>query len=187
MAENPRVTEILRRIDLEDGAQADELLRLVYAELRRIAARQLRHERIGQTLQPTALVHEAYLRLAHGPEVDWQSRSHFYRIAARAMRQVMVDAARRRGAVRRGGAWRRVTLEPGIVSDEAADHDVLALHEALERLGQLDSSLEQLIELRFFSGLTLEETADTLGVSRRKAAKDWAAARLWLRRELAAS
>ncbi len=187
MAENLRITEIMRSNDLSDAAQADELLRLVYAELRRIAARQLRNERVGHTLQPTALVHEAYLRLVRGPEVNWQNRAHFFRIAARAMRQVLVDAARRRSAERRGGGWRRVTLSPGIVSDEAADHDVLALHDALERLGELDSSLEQLIELRFFSGLTLEETADTLGVSRRKAAKDWAAARLWLRKELAAS
>jgi RNA polymerase sigma factor (TIGR02999 family) len=187
VAEEIRVTKILRDLDLSDAAQADELLRLVYAELRSLAARQLRSERAGHTLQPTALVHEAYVRLARGPALEWQSRAHFFRIAARAMRQVLVDAARRRSAARRGGGWRRVTLSAEMVSEEPAEHDVLDLHEALERLGRLDSSLEQLIELRFFSGLTLDETADTLGVSRRKAAKDWAAARLWLRRELSAT
>jgi RNA polymerase sigma factor (TIGR02999 family) len=187
MGEEIRVTQILRELDLSDAAQAEELLRLVYAELRSLAARQLRSERAGHTLQPTALVHEAYMRLARGPALEWQSRAHFFRIAARAMRQVLVDSARRRAAGRRGGAWRRVTLNAEIADDASADHDILDLHDALERLGRLDSALEQLIELRFFSGLTLDETADALGVSRRKAAKDWAAARLWLRRELSAS
>ena len=180
-----RVTEILQRLDLADPAQAEELLSLVYSELRGLAARQLRRERDGHTLQPTALVHEAYLRLAGGSPLEWEGRAHFFRVAARAMRQVLVDSARRRSAGRRGGAWQRVTLSPDVAGDESSDQDVLGLHEALERLGRLDASLERLIELRFFTGLTLEETADVLGVSRRKAAKDWSAARLWLRRELA--
>ncbi len=180
-----RITEALRDADLSDPTQAQELLLLVYDDLRALAARQLRREGAGHTLQPTALVHEAYLRLAGGRPVDWEGRSHFYRIAARAMRQVLVDEARKRKASKRGGAWRRITLEPELVSDESDTTDVLALHEALVRLGELDPALERLVELRFFTGLTLDETASSLGVSRRKAAKDWAAARLWLSRELA--
>jgi RNA polymerase sigma factor (TIGR02999 family) len=153
--------------------------------LRSLAARQLRREGDAWTFQPTALVHEAYLKLAHGPSIKWEGRAHFYGIAARAMRQVLVDAARKRGAERRGGALPHVTLESDVMIDDGADVGIMDLHEALERLGLLDASLERLVELRFFTGLTLDETADTLGVSRRKAAKDWAAARLWLKLELA--
>ena len=181
-----RITEILGRIDLADSEQADELLALVYDELRQIAARQMRRERReGLTLQPTALVHEAYLRLASGRPVQWEGRAHFFRIAARAMRQVLVDQARRRRAGKRGGAWKRVTLDSGLVADREQGCDVLDLDEALGRLGAMDPRLERLIELRFFGGLTVDEAAATLGVSPRKAASDWVAARLWLHRELA--
>ena len=179
-----RVSEILRGFDRSDASQANELLALVYGELRSLAARQLRREGDAHTFQPTALVHEAYLKLANGPSIAWEGRAHFYGVAARAMRQVLVDAARRRGASRRGGTLQRVTLASDVVSDDRTDHGVMDLHEALERLGKLDHALERLVELRFFTGLTLEEAADALGVSRRKAAKDWAAARLWLQREL---
>jgi RNA polymerase sigma factor (TIGR02999 family) len=180
------VSEILHALDPVDHVQAGELFALVYDDLRALAARQLQRERDANTLQPTALVHEAYLRLVHGPRIAWRDRAHFFRIAARAMRQVLVDAARRRTAVRHGGKAQRVSLDPELVGD-AADQDVIALHEALERLGRLDGELERLIELRFFTGFTLDEAAEVLGVSRRKAANDWAAARLWLRRELVAS
>jgi RNA polymerase sigma factor (TIGR02999 family) len=184
-APSHRITEALERLDLSDPEQAASLLTLVYEELRTLARRQMRGEREGHTLGPTALVHEAYLRLVGGGPIAVEGRAHFFRLASRAMRQVLVDSARRRGAERRGGDQQRVTLDPGMVADGPAGYDVLGLHEALERLSALDPALERLVELRFFTGLTLDEAADVLGVSRRKAAQDWAAARLWLRSELA--
>ncbi len=180
-----RLTEMLRRADLSDPSQADALLPLIYDELRVMAARHMRRERAGHTLQPTALVHEAYLRLAQGAPPVFQNRTHFFRVAARAMRQVLVDAARRRDAEKRGGGWQRVTLEPD-VAPIAGDYDLIDLHETLARLGEMDAQLERLVELRFFTGLSLDEAAQALGISRRKAANDWAAALLWLRRELTA-
>lgn len=184
--ENSRrlVTQILQQLDLSDPRQAEALLDAVYAELRDLAARQMRGERAGHTLQPTALVHEAWMRLVDTDAVGFESRSHFFGTAARAMRQVLVDHARRRDAGKRGGDWQRVTLDTGIAEDNALAADVLDLDSALTRLTGHDATLARLVELRFFAGLTLDEAADALGVSRRKAAKDWSAARLWLRREL---
>ena len=179
-----RVTRILRELDLGDPGQAEELLEIVYDELRKLARRQLRGERAGHTLQPTALVHEAYLRLARGREARWESRAHFFGAAARAMRQILVDHARRRRAGKRGGGAERVTLDTSVPGEDGVAADVLDLHEALERLALNDPDLARLVELRFFAGLTLDETAETLGVSRRKVAKDWSVARLWLQREL---
>lgn len=179
-----RVSELLHRLDLNDREQAEELLSLVYGELHRLAAAQLARERPDITLSPTELVHEAYLRLVRGAPISWESRTHFFGIAARAMRQVLVDAARRRRADRRGAGADRVTLPTDVPSDPPDIFDVLDLHQALARLGAEDPSLERLVELRFFGGLTLDEAADAIGVSRRKAANDWAAARLWLRRAL---
>ena len=178
-----QLTEMLRGVDLSDPRQADALLPLIYDELRVMAARQMRREREGHTLQPTALVHETYLRLAQGTPPAFQNRAHFFRIAARAMRQVLVDAARRHDAEKRGGGWHRITLESD-VAPVPGDYDLIDLHETLARLGAMDPQLERLVELRFFTGLTLDEAAESLGVSRRKAANDWAAALLWLRREL---
>lgn len=178
-----RVTEILRNLNVSDARARDELVALVYDELREIARRQLRNERPGHTLQPTALVNEAYLRLFDASANGWESRAHFFGIAARAMRQVLVDYARRRDAEKRGGKMERVTLVTDI-ADDGASTDVVDLHLALEKLSQHDDALARLVELRFFAGLTLDEAADTVGVSRRTAANDWAAARLWLQREL---
>ena len=189
MEENRRrVTQILRLLDLSDPRQAEDLLAIVYEELRLLARRQLRSERVGHTLQPTALVHEAYLRLVEARDLTWESRAHFFGTAARAMRQILVDHARRRNAAKRGGGAERVTLrsDVGDPEDELAA-DVIDLHEALERLASNDPDLARLVELRFFAGLTLDETAETLGVSRRKAAKDWSVARLWLQREMTRS
>lgn len=179
-----RVTEILRNLSVSDARQRDELVALVYDELREIARRQLRNERPGHTLQPTALVNEAYLRLFDASANSWESRAHFFGIAARAMRQVLVDHARRRDADKRGGKLERVTLVTDIAQAGSGETDLLDLHLALEKLSQHDDALARLVELRFFGGLTLDEAADTIGVSRRKAANDWAAARLWLQREL---
>jgi RNA polymerase sigma-70 factor, ECF subfamily len=179
-----RVTRILRELDLGDPRQAEELLAVVYDELRQLARRQFRGERAGHTLQPTALVHEAYLRLAKGRDAHWESRAHFFGAAARAMRQILVDYARRRVAGKRGAGAERVTLDTSLPGEDALAADVLDLHDALERLASNDPDLARLVELRFFAGLTLDEAAETLGVSRRKVAKDWSVARLWLQREL---
>ena len=185
--EASRLTELLAGLDLADPSQAAELLDLVYVELRAIAARRMRRERDAHTLQPTALVHEAYLRLAAGRPITWEGRAHFFRVAARAMRRVLVDQARRRRASKRGGELRRVTLDSEILIEGGDPCDALSLNEALERLRAMDPAMEELIELRFFTGLTVDEAADALGVSPRKAAKDWAAAKLWLHRELVGS
>jgi RNA polymerase sigma factor (TIGR02999 family) len=180
-----RVTQLLRVLDLSDPKHAEELLAIVYDELRELARRQLGGERQGHPLQPTDLVHEAYLRLVDARDIAWESRAHFFGSAARAMRQILVDHARRRDAAKRGGGLERVTLDSGIAAaEDSVTADVLDLHEALVRLSAQDCGLERLVELRFFAGLTLEEAAATLGVSRRKAAKDWSVARLWLQREL---
>lgn len=179
-----RLTTILTAVNLGDPEEAGRVMSLVYDELRRLAVRQLSYERPDHTLRPTALVHEAYLRLADCGPVSVNGRQHFLAIAARAMRQVLVDAARTRDAQKRGGGWRRVTLEGDLAGAEAEPWAIIDLHEALARLSQLSPELERLVELRFFAGLTVDEAASVLDVSPRKAAKDWTAVRLWLRREL---
>jgi RNA polymerase sigma factor (TIGR02999 family) len=179
-----RVTQILQNLNAADPRGRDELVAVVYDDLRALAQAQLRRERAGHTLQPTALVNEAYLRLFDASANSWESRAHFFGVAARAMRQVLVDYARKRDAAKRGGEMERVTLVTDIA--EAGDNatDVIELHIALEKLSAQDEALARLVELRFFGGLTLDEAADVLGVSRRKAAQDWGVARLWLMREL---
>jgi RNA polymerase sigma factor (TIGR02999 family) len=166
------------------GASAEQLFELVYDELRRLAQSLLRRERPEHTLQPTALVHEAFLRLVGETSISWQDRAHFLGIAARAMRQILVDHARRRGAVKRGGGWQRVTLtgeEPAAPGDAL---EILELHEALDRFAALDARAARVVELRVFGGLTVQETAHLLEVSPRTVDGDWAVARLWLSREL---
>lgn len=160
---------------------------LVYGELRTLAAGYLRREAAAATLQPTALVHEAYLRLVGGRDIDWRSRAHFFGIAARTMRQILVDHARQRVAAKRGGGGRCVTLHTEMLGADQVSCGVMDLHEALERLSAMDERTGRMVELRFFAGLTLDEAAAAVGVSRRKAAKDWSVARLWLGRELSRS
>jgi RNA polymerase sigma factor (TIGR02999 family) len=185
MAEQRRlVTQLLHQLDLSDPGQADQLLSLVYGELRRLASSQMQRERADHTLQPTELVHEAYVRLVDTSDLRWESRAHFFGTAARAMRQILVDHARHANAQKRGSGMARVTLSGLAAQDESVTADILDLHRALEALDAQARPLAALVELRFFAGLTVAEAADTLGVSPRKAAKDWAAARLWLQREL---
>jgi RNA polymerase sigma factor (TIGR02999 family) len=175
------VTEILNALSRGDPHQAGELLALVYDELRRLAAQKLAHEAPGQTLQPTALVHEAYLRLL-GPrdEPHWDNRGHFFAAAAEAMRRILIENARRKGRLKRGGGRRRVDLEQvEAVADAPAEH-LLALDEALAGLAAEDAAKAGLVKLRYFAGLTVEEAARCLGVSRATADRWWAYARAWL-------
>jgi RNA polymerase sigma factor (TIGR02999 family) len=170
----------------------DRLLPDAYQELRRLAAAYLRRERPGQTLQPTALVHEAYLRLAKDKPGRWQNRAHFCAIAANAMRQILVERARARGALKRGGGQPRVTLVDDVIggmgaaarNDGPAPIDLLALDQALTRLAELDPRQARIVELRYFGGLSLEETADALDVAPATVKRDWNVARAFLAREL---
>jgi len=186
------VTGLLVAWSKGDRAALDELLPVVYAELRRQARRALRREAAGHTLQPTALVHEAYLKLVDQRPDRWQGRAQFFGVAARCMRQVLVDAARTRRAAKRGGGARAITLgdAEGLVAApsggaEAAGDDVLALDEALTRLAALDPDQARIVELRYFAGLTIDDTAATLGISPATVSREWTVARRWLRRELA--
>ena len=177
-----------------DRAALDALLPIVYAELRRQARRALRREAAGHTLQPTALVHEAYLKLVDQRPSRWQGRAQFFGVAARCMRQVLVDAARTRRAAKRGGGAHPITLGDAeglaiapVTGGESAGDDVLALDEALTRLAALDPDQARVVELRYFAGLTLDDTAATLGISAATVSREWTVARRWLRRELARS
>jgi RNA polymerase sigma factor (TIGR02999 family) len=169
----------------EGHAEAREALYpLVYGELRDAAARAMRRERADHTLQPTALVNEAWLKLSAGAGVEWRDRNHFVGIAARAMRQVLVDHARSRQAEKRGGDRERVVLDEASSPFESPDLDLVALDEALERLAENDAELGRMVELRFFAGLTVPETAEVMGVSHRRVERGWAVARSWLHGEL---
>jgi RNA polymerase sigma factor (TIGR02999 family) len=190
MSESTPSTDAVARLlaDASAGKREalDALLPLVYAELHRLAAAYMRRERPGQTIQATALVHEAYLRLLGEPNTRWQNRAHFCAIAARSMRQILVERARARGRLKRGGDHRRITLSeatagPGL----STGVDVERLDEALSRLGEMDPDLARLVELRFFGGLSIEETAEAMAVSPATAKRRWAVARAWLKRELA--
>jgi RNA polymerase sigma factor (TIGR02999 family) len=180
------LTCILSAIEQGDPHAAEQLLPLVYDELRRLAAARLAQEKPGQTLQATALVHEAYIRLVDGDKAQhWSSRGHFFAAAAEAMRRILVDRARQRHSQRRGGAARRQPLEGLHVAAPARDEEVLAVDEALQRLQQLDPPKADLVKLRYFAGLTIPEAAQVLGISIPTANRYWAYARAWLHEELA--
>jgi RNA polymerase sigma factor (TIGR02999 family) len=166
------------------GSDPNSLMPLVYDELRRVAAGYIRRERPGQTLQATALVNEAFVRLAAEKTRPFANRTHFLAIAALSMRQILVQRARARKAAKRGGAPRRVTLEEGLVVGEGPGIDVLALDEALARLAALDAEQARIIELRYFGGLTVEETAEAVGISPATVKRQWAMARAWLKRAM---
>jgi RNA polymerase sigma factor (TIGR02999 family) len=188
-----------RFIELIDAANAgepgavDDLFDLVYHELRRLATRQMGGEPAGHTLQPTALVHEAYLRLvrpatsglAPAPTLPWSGRGPFYASAARAMRRILIESARRRRAERRGGGRARERLDPEHLASPALAEEVLALHDALTELAAIEPGVAELVELRFFGGLTLKESAEILGIAPRTADAHWAYARAWLQAEMA--
>jgi RNA polymerase sigma factor (TIGR02999 family) len=182
----PEITEMLR--ELSDGGKPEawnNLLPLVYEELHRQAARFLRKERQGHTLQTTALIHEAYLKLIDQRDVNWESRTHFYAIAAQAMRRILVDYARTTHRKKRGGDDVKLPLEEAmLVVAEEKSVDLIALDEALNKLAEQDEQQARVVELRYFSGLTLEETAEALHVSRATVASDWSMAKVWLYREL---
>lgn len=178
------VTQLLERWGGGDPSALDELTPLVLSELRQLAAAYLRRERPGHTLQATALVNEAYLRLVGQKQGRWQGRKHFYGIAARLMRQVLVEHARRHGAEKRGGGREAVTLGHADEVVGSPEVDVLAVHEALERLAAFDEQHARVVELRFFCGLSIEEAAEALGVGHATVEREWALARAWLRKEL---
>ncbi|HSC25792.1 MAG TPA: sigma-70 family RNA polymerase sigma factor [Vicinamibacterales bacterium] len=167
-----------------DRQSLDSLLPIVYQELRRLAASYLRHERPGQTLQPTALVHEAYLRLMKDRPDRWQNRAHFCAIAAHSMRQILIERARARGAQKRWGGQARVTLDEALVKGGEQSIDLLALDRAVERLAALDPEQARIVELRFFGGLTVEETAEAMSISPATVKRHWTIARAFLVREL---
>ena len=183
-ASPPDITALLDDWGRGNHRALDELLPLVYAELRAIARRQLRRERVGHTLQPTALVHEAYLRLVDQRQVDWRSRAHFFGVAAQVMRRILVDSARRRNAAKRGEGIHCISLDEVAATAEQDEISVLALDQALGRLETLDRGLAQIIELRAFGGLTIEEAAQVLKVSASTAKREWRTAKAWLTREL---
>jgi RNA polymerase sigma factor (TIGR02999 family) len=184
MASSPKVTQLLVAWGRGNSAARDELIPLVYDELHRLAHRYMRKERPGITLQTSALVNEAYLRLVDQKSVKWQNRAHFYGIAAQMMRRILVDYARSRGNQKRGGDALRITLnEATIISDER-DAEVVALDEALIGLAKIDARKSKLVELRFFAGLSIEEAAQVLGVSPGTVMRDWTLAKAWLRREM---
>ncbi len=178
------VTTLLRQFSAGDADAAGQLIPLLYEELRRMAAYYLRQERRDHTLQPTALVHEAYLLLLNQRVVHWQNRDQFFGVAARLMRRILMDYARRHHAGKRGGARTKVSLDQPIILSREATGDMLALDETLTRLAEIDPKQARIVELRVFGGLTVEETAELVGVSRATVKRDWSMAKAWLTREL---
>jgi RNA polymerase sigma factor (TIGR02999 family) len=175
------VTQILSRIQSGDPAATEELLPLVYEELRQLAAQKLVHEKPGQTLQATGLVHEAYIRLVDGEQAQhWNSRGHFFAAAAEAMRRILIESARRKARLKRGGDAQRIELPDPPADSDSSQIDLLALNEALEALETERPDLAQIVKLRFFAGCALEETAEMLGISRATAQRRWVYARTWL-------
>jgi RNA polymerase sigma factor (TIGR02999 family) len=181
---DPDVTGLLHAWGGGDLTARDELMAVVRQELRRRAAARLRREQPGHILQPTALVHEAYLRLVDQRRTDWQSRAHFFAMASEMMRRILVDHARRRKMGKRSGGWERVALDEAVAKREPRDVNLLDLDTALSELALLDPRKSRLVELRFFGGLSLEDSAQALGVSCATVDRDWQFARLWLRRRI---
>jgi len=183
-APQQRVTELLAQWSNGDNAALAELTPLIYEELRRLAHHQMAGQRPDHTLQTTALVNEAYLRLADQTRVNWQNRAHFFAVAARAMRQILVDYARSQQSKRRGGGALKVELEDAAIVSPEQSQEIVDLHEALEKLAQLDARKAQVVELKYFGGLNYDEMAEVLKISRVTVRRDWEFAKLWLYTEL---
>jgi RNA polymerase sigma factor (TIGR02999 family) len=185
---SPAMSDVTRLLDAAaagDPHAAGQLLPLVYDELRKLAAQRLAHEKPGHTLQPTALVHEAYVRLVGGGDEDnWNNRGHFFAAAAEAMRRILVESARRRRAAKHGGGRAREELDADLVPAAEPREDLLALDEALDKLASTNRPAAELVQLRYFAGLTLPDAAEALGMAPRTAGRLWAYARAWLRREV---
>jgi RNA polymerase sigma-70 factor, ECF subfamily len=178
------ITGLLRAWSQGDEYALAELTPLVYNELHRLARRRLSRESVGHTLQTTALINEVYLRLVDLRDVDWQDRAHFFAVCARLMRRILIDLARSRDSLKRGGDRRKVTLEEGLLYSSGASAQLLALDEALNRLAQVDARKSNVVEMRFFGGLTVKETAEVLRVSTDTVMREWGLARAWLMREM---
>lgn len=178
-------TQLLKQVRSGDRVAAEKLLPIIYDELRALAVRYMKHERLDHTLQPTALVHEAYLRLAGSENIEWRGRSEFFALAARQIRRVLVDHARRRNTSKRGGRdGSKITFEEAIHAGGPASGDMVVLDDALAELGNRSQRQARVVELRFFSGMTFEELAETLRVSVTTVKGDWRAARAWLARQM---
>lgn len=180
-------TQLLRRARGTDAPAAQELFHMVYGELHGLAEGYMRRERADHTLQPTMLVHDAFMRLIDQSDVTWDDRGHFYALAARCMRQLLVDHARRKNAAKRGGGWDRILLSDILGSEGLTTENMLELDDALSRLAKRDDRAAQVVELRFFGGMSLADAAKFLGVARSTAESDWSFARAWLGRELASN
>jgi len=178
------ITKLLKAHTAGDSAALNDLLPLVYDELHRMAHCRMHRERAGHTLSATALVHEAYLKLVDFDRIDWQNRRHFFAIASRVMRNVLVDYAAKRKAEKRGGDRERVSLRKGDATEELDLDDILAVHQALNRLEAVDERQVRVVECRFFGGLTIDETAEVLDISPATVGRDWRTARAWLNRQL---
>lgn len=179
-----RITQLLRLMQSGDRDAADRLVSEVYPELKRIAARHMRRERPGHTLQTTALVNEAYVKLVHQKEADWSNRAHFFAVAAQIMRRILVDHARTKLAEKRGGGAAALPLDEAFVFSPERSREVVALDEALSRLETHDRRVSRVVEMRFFAGLSVEETAEALRISARTVKRDWQFGRAWLQAEL---
>jgi len=182
-----RVTHLLDKLEPGDRPAGEQLFEDVYTELRALAARYLHRERKDHTLQPTALVHEAYLKLVGHTRVDWHGRAHFLAVAAQAMRQILVDHARRHRAAKRGGHRHRIALDDNLVVESSRNVDLLAMEDALTKLTKLDPRQAHMVELRFFGGLSIAEVAKVMEISKRSVEREWTMVRAWLRRELSRS
>lgn len=178
------ITKILLALSKGDTEAPDKLMPLVYDELRRLASSYMRRERQAHTLQATALVNEAYLKLVDQTQIDWKGRAHFFSIAARLMREILVDHARTRNADKRGGGATRIALDEAVSFADEREFDLVALDDALAALGKFDPQQSRIVELRFFGGLTIEETSEVIGISPATVKRDWGLAKAWLKREI---